>query len=218
MREKYSKEVERLFYYGDASLSMTWPNYIEELNLKKEHASELIHILNESELSRAISGFTIRDFAPRHAWRALGQLKMVSSVDSLLKVLIDKKNEEAFEYQIELPNVLLLIGNEVIPELNSFLKNNRVEWNFKVIIFETLVKFAIQDPIHKDLILSISNYLFLEHEADYVFISRLLNALFKLNPVDSEMMKEIIDKDKYDFETINEVGIMKFIKDAKMYE
>ena len=197
---------------------MTWPNYIEELNLKEEHANELIEIVVKSDLSHAISGFTVKDFAPRHAWRALGQLKIVFAAKPLLNALIIKKNEEAFDYKFELQNVLILMGNEVIPELESFLKDEKIKWNHKVIIFETLVSFAIQEPIYKDLINAISNDLFIKHETNYIFISRLLNALFKLNPIDSDEIKEIINKDKFDFGTINQEGILKFIKDAKMYE
>ncbi|WP_337965491.1 hypothetical protein [uncultured Flavobacterium sp.] len=216
--KKYSKEVEELFSYGQADLSSPWPNYVKELHLKEENSEELIDIINTSDLSRAVSGFTIKDFGARHAWRAIGQLKILNAVDSLLKALTNKKNIEAFEYQIELPKVLSLIGDDAIPKLISFLNDKNNDWNFKIIIFKALVNIAIQNPEHKDTVLAVFKDLSIDYEENYIFISSLLNILFQINPVDSEVVKEIIDKNKYDFGIIDEKAISKFIKDARMYE
>ncbi|TEB41231.1 hypothetical protein D0809_26580, partial [Flavobacterium circumlabens] len=136
--------------YGDANLVTNWPNYVKEMDLDKKHDDELIDIISTSDLSRAISGFTIEDFAPRHAWRALGQLKIIKAVKPLLKALTETKNEEAFDYQNELPKVLTLMGPEVIPELESFLQDEKKDWNFKTVLFKVLVEFAKQKPIYRD--------------------------------------------------------------------
>ena len=218
MKKKYSIEIEKLFSYGETSLLDTWPNYIKDLNLEEKHYDELIDLITNSDLSRAISGFTIQDFASRHAWRALGQLKNKDAIKPLMNALIAQKNEEAFDFRNELPKVLTLIGNEIIPELQSFLKNDTIDWNFKVIVFETLVNLAMQEATIKDSVIEIANDLFINYEDNNIFISRLLNLVFKLKPFDSEVIKEIIDQDKYDVATINHEEILKFINESKMYE
>ena len=218
MKKTYSKEVEKLFFYGETNISEPWPNYVVELNLKRVHINELIELIINSDLSKATSGFTIKDFAPRHAWRALGQLKAIVAIKTLLDALIDEKNEEAFDYRVELPYVFLLIGDKSIIELELFLKNEKIEWNYKLIIFETLVKFAIQKPIHKELIINISNDLIIKYNREPYFISYILNALFKIEPVNSEIVKEVIHEEKYDFTVINKSELIEFIRKSKMYD
>ncbi|SHF74303.1 hypothetical protein [Flavobacterium defluvii] len=218
MKKKYSKEVEELFSYGETNLTMNWPNYVKELGLTKEHADELIDIIDNSDLSHAISGFTVEDFAPRHAWRALSQLKIKKAVKPLLDALTNKKNEEAFDYQYELPKVLELIGPEVIPELELFLQNEKNEWNFKVIIFKVLIEFAIQKPACRDYAMIMFNDLFIKYHSNRIFISRLLNEIFKINPIEYELIKDIVLKDKYDFSTIDQEKLMQFIKETKLFD
>ncbi|WP_298547910.1 hypothetical protein [uncultured Aquimarina sp.] len=218
MKKKYSKEVEKLFSYGSTDLLDVWPNYIKDINLEEKHCDELIDVITSSDLSKAISGFTIQDFGPRHAWRALGQLKSKDAVTPLLDALTAQKNEEAFDFRNELPKVLLLIGDEIIPELQLFLNNDKIEWNFKVIIFEALVNLAKQEVAIKDVVVGVANDLFISNTNKSIFLSRLLNLIFPLKPYDSEVIKDVIDKDKYDVATINHEEILKFIEESKMYE
>jgi len=217
MKKKYSEEVEKLFKFGKTDLSQDWPNYAEELNIGKKDADELIDIVKTSNLSHAISGFKIEDFAPRHAWRALGQLKITKSVPVLLDALIDEKNEEAFDFHSELPKVFVLMGFEIIPDLEEFIKNPKIEWDFKVIIFKVLVEFALQSSEYRDYVVIIFNELFIKYHNEPIFISRLLNELFKLDPIEYEVIKEIIKKDKYDFGSIDKESLMHFTKLSKLY-
>lgn len=218
MKKKYSEEVEKLFSYGDANLVTNWPDYSKELGLNKKHANELIDIVSNSDLSRAISGYTTEDFAPRHAWRALGQLKIVEAVKPILKALTEIKNEEAFDYQNELPKVLTLTGPEIIPELESFLEDEKNDWNFKTIIFKVLVEFAMQKSIYRDQVIVTFNKLFQKYNSNTIFISRLLNDLFLIKPTEDALIKEIISKDKYDFSTINQERLMQFVKETKLFD
>lgn len=217
MKKKYSEEVEKLFKFGKTDLSEDWPNYAQELNIGKKNADELIEIVKTSNLSHAISGFKISDFAARHAWRALGQLKITKSVNVLLDALIDEKNEEAFDFHSELPKVFVLMGFEIIPDLEKFIKNPKIEWDFKVIIFKVLVQFALQNPKYRDDVVIIFNELFTKYNNEPIFISKLLNQIFKLDPIEYEVIKEIIKKDQYDFGSIDKDGLMHFIKLSKLY-
>ncbi|KRB56435.1 hypothetical protein [Flavobacterium sp. Root186] len=216
MKNKYSEEVEKLFKFGKTDLSKDWPNYAQELNIREKNANELIDIVKTSNLSHAISGFTIKDFASRHAWRALGQLKITRSVPVLLDALIDEKNEEAFDFRSELPKVLVLMGFDIIPDLEKFIKNPKIEWDFKVVIFKVLVEFALQSSKYRDYVVIIFNELFIKYHNEPIFISRLLNELFKLDPIEYEVVKEIIKKDQYDYGSIDKESLMRFTKLAKL--
>ncbi len=217
MKKKYSEEVEKLFKLGKTDLSKDWPNYAQELNIGKKNADELIDIVKTSNLSHAISGFKIADFAARHAWRALGQLKITESVTVLLDALIDEKNEEAFDFRSELPKVLVLLGFEIIPDLEKFIKNPKIEWDFKVIAFKALVQFALQNSKYRDDVLNTFSELFAKYQNEPIFISKLLNELFKLDPIEFESIKEIIKKDQYDFGSIDKDSLMHFITLSKLY-
>ncbi|KAF2326605.1 hypothetical protein [Flavobacterium ginsenosidimutans] len=217
MKKKYSEEVEKLFKFGKTNLSKDWPDYAQVLNIGKKNADELIDIVKTHNLSHAVSGFKIEDFAPRHAWRALGQLKITESVPVLLDALLDEKNEEAFEFHSELPKVLVLMGFEIIPDLEKFIKNPKIDWDFKVIIFKVLVQFALQSSKYRDYVVIIFNELFIKYHKEPIFISRLLNELFKLDPIEYEVIKEIIKKDQYDYGSIDKESLIHFIKLSKLY-
>ncbi|WP_433777975.1 hypothetical protein [Flavobacterium anhuiense] len=217
MKKKYSEEVEKLFKFGKTDLSEDWPNYAQELNIRKKNADELIEIVKNSNLSHAISGFKISDFAARHAWRALGQLKITKSVTVLLDALIDKKNEEAFDFRSELPKVLVLLGFDIIPDLKKFVRNPIIEWDFKIIAFKALVQFALQNSIYRNNVINTFSELFAKYQNEPIFISKLLNELFKLDPIEYESIKEIIKNDQYDFGSIDKDGLMNFIKLSKLY-
>jgi hypothetical protein len=216
MKKKYSKEVEKLITFGSTDLSSNWPNYPKELNIGEKNVDELIELIKNANLSHAISGFKIKDFGPRHAWRALGQLKITRSVSVLLDALIDEKNEEAFEYRSELPKVLVLLGFDIISDLEKFIKNPKIDWDYKVIIFKVLVEFGIQNSNYRDYVVIIFNELFIKYHIEPIFISKLLNELFKMNPIEYEVIKEIIRKDKYDYASINKDSLMNFLKNITL--
>ncbi|MBF0454902.1 MAG: hypothetical protein HQL72_08835 [Magnetococcales bacterium] len=90
MEHSYSESVSKLFSLGECEHSpleknrdpSKWLNYTE-LGLTSEHIPELTRLAVDKEVMLDKTGGNI-DWAPFHAWRALGQLKAVSAIPILL--------------------------------------------------------------------------------------------------------------------------------------
>ncbi|WP_130733224.1 hypothetical protein [Flavobacterium sp. J27] len=216
--ERTIELVKKLEEIGETSFDRRWPNYVKRLNLKKKDSKILIEIISSSNLSLITDGALKEQFAPMHAWRALGQLQAKDTIKTLLAALIDLKNEEAFWFRIELPKVMKLIGNESIKPLTVFLKNNKNRWDDKLIVVKGLIEIAIQYPESKNSIETIINALLKKYKSnDFSFNACLLNEFFKLKPYKNELIKEIINQDQFDYDFINREELNKFIVKAKMY-
>lgn len=210
--------LKKLNEFGITSFDKTWPDYIKKLDLKKTDVKTLMQIVASSNLSNITTGALIEEFAAMHAWRALGQLQSKESIKVLLNSLIDKKNQEAFWYRIELPLVIRKIGAEAIKPLSAFIKKEHL-WGDKVIVINGLIEIALQEPKYKDEIEEIINSVLKKYKKnDFAFNASILNALFKLKPYHNKLVKEIIDNDKFDYDFIDRPELDKFIKNAKMYQ
>lgn len=210
--------LKKLSEFGITSFDEIWPDYIKELDLKKTDAKTLIELIASSDLSVITTGASMEQFAPMHAWRALGQLHSKESIETLLNSLIEKKNQEAFWYRIELPNVIKQIGGEAIKQLGAFLKNEEA-WEDKVVIINTLAEIALQDQEYKNQVEEIISEVLKKYKKnDLAFNASILNAIFKLKPYDNKTVREIINKDKFDYSFIDRPELDKFIKNSKMYE
>lgn len=210
--------LNKLSEFGITSFDKIWPDYIKELDLKKTDAKTLIQIIASSDLSVITTGASMEQFAPMHAWRALGQLHSKESIETLLNSLIEKKNQEAFWYRIELPNVIKQIGGEAIKQLEVFLKNEQT-WEDKVIIINGLVEIALKDQEYKNQVEEIISEILKKYKKnDFAFNASILNAIFKLKPYNNKIVREIINKDKFDYSFIDRPELDKFIKNSKMYE
>lgn len=210
--------LKKLSEFGITSFDETWPDYFKELELKKTDAKTLIHVISSSDLSVITTGASVDKFAAMHAWRALGQLQSKESVKTLLDSLIEIKNKEAFWYRIELPNVIKQIGAGAIKQLDVFLKNEQA-WEDKVIIIKGLAEIALQDLEYKNQVEEIISEVLKKYKKnDLAFNASILNAIFKLKPYDNKLVREVINKDKFDYSFIDRPELDKFIKDSKMYE
>ncbi|MEL6938387.1 MAG: hypothetical protein AAFO84_04260 [Cyanobacteria bacterium J06598_1] len=67
-----------------------WPNYVQEFSLSAADIPALIQMVTDEELNWA-SGESTEVWAPTHAWRALGQLRAKSAVDTLIGLLVNEE-------------------------------------------------------------------------------------------------------------------------------
>lgn len=211
--------LKKLNEFGTTSFEEKWPDYIKKLELKRTDAKVLMEIIASSDLNLITTGASIDQFAAMHAWRALGQLRATESLKTLLNSLIDEKNGEAFWYRIELPHVIKEIGAESIKPLDKFLKKRGQPWDNKMIMINGLIEIAINQPKYKKEVEEITLSLLKKYKKnDLAFNASLLNAIFKLQPYENKVVREIIDNDKFDYDFIDRDQLNKFIKDAKMYQ
>lgn len=211
--------LKKLNEFGITSFDEVWPDYIKELNLRKIDFKILTQIIASSDLSVITTGASVEKFAAMHSWRALGQLQAKQSLKILLDSLIDEKNQEAFWYRIELPNVIKEIGSEGIKQLNTFLKKRGQLWDNKIIVVNGLIEIAINEPKYKNEVEEILLSILKKYKKnDLAFNASLLNAIFKLKPYENKVVREIIHNDKFDYDFIDRDELNKFIKNSKMYE
>ena len=211
--------LKELSEFGTTSFDKIWPDYIKKLVLKKTDNKTLMRIITDSNLGLITNGANVEQFAAMHAWRALGQLKSKETVKMLLNSLVAEKNEEAFWYRIELPHVIKLIGTEAIKPLSAFIKNKEYSWDNKIIIINSLVEIALHEPEYKDQIEEVIYYVLKKYKKnDFAYNASILNALFKLKPYDSKIVREVIDNDQFDYDFIDRPELDKFIKNSKMYQ
>jgi hypothetical protein len=121
MSTTYMSPVVQLLTYGDCRNLRKWPDY-RDIGITEEHIPELIRMLTDDALNSA-KGDSPEVWAPAHAWRALGQLKAVEALDSLLGMFagIDKGDDCAGE---ELPYVMEMIGSPALPKLSEYLQDD----------------------------------------------------------------------------------------------
>jgi hypothetical protein len=121
---RYSPPVDRLLTYGDCRQYHEWPNYLE-LGLTQEHVPELIRMATDEDLHWADSD-SLEVWAPIHAWRALGQLHAEAAIKPLVALLAHTDEDEEDDWTPgELPYVFAQIGPAAIPELTTFLADDR---------------------------------------------------------------------------------------------
>ncbi|MCI5157176.1 MAG: DUF1186 domain-containing protein, partial [Candidatus Electrothrix sp. AUS1_2] len=114
------------------------------LGVSQEDIPELITMSTDKKLHWADSE-SDEVWAPIHAWRALGQLRAVEAVPSLLEqlCLVDEDDDWAGE---ELPDVLAMIGEAAIPGLKRFLRDQKKSLDVRAVVTEALAKVGTEHP------------------------------------------------------------------------
>jgi hypothetical protein len=121
----YPSPVDKLLTYGkpEPKDAQNWPDYLE-LGLGPEHIPDLIRMTADNELWEAGQD-TSENWAPVHAWRALGQLRAANAVDPLLHLFEERDSDDwAIE---ELPQVYGLIGAAAIPTIEAYVADQSHE-------------------------------------------------------------------------------------------
>jgi hypothetical protein len=148
----FSDPVLALIALGEKSARVSeWHNYLE-LGITTEHIPELIRILDD------IKDFWLdvdvenapESYAPIHAWRALGQLKVEQAIPSLMRLIVWNEDEEADWLMEDVPVVLGMIGFASISPIRDYLlKPDKFEWA-SVTMAHSLAEIGKQNPEYRN--------------------------------------------------------------------
>lgn len=118
-QRQYSSPVNKLLTLGDPRKHKEWLDPAA-LGLTLDHVPDIIRVmLNEDLISASSESKEV--WAPVHAWRALGQLRAESAIESLMQVLEDTEETDDDWASSELPEVFGKIGRAAIPALAAYL-------------------------------------------------------------------------------------------------
>src|SRR4051794_30957356 len=116
MTADYPPPLDQLLTLGEPAPG-GWPDYLAR-GIGPQHAPDLIRMATDPGLNDA-DGESPLVWAPLHAWRALGQLRATEAVGPLLRLLVQREDDEWARE--EMPEVFGLIGPPALPALASFL-------------------------------------------------------------------------------------------------
>ena len=147
---KYTPQVRQLLTIGETETGMhaIWPDYVAGYGLTEADGPELLRVLFDQALADADPADPVV-WAEIHAWRALGQLRLVAAVGPLLDfaILNDKRDDDTATD--ELPTAFGLIGAAAIPMLADFLNDPSVQTTPATIAMYGLNKIAARHPEHR---------------------------------------------------------------------
>jgi len=142
----YSPPVDQLLTYGRVHPQREWPNYVEELQLDASHIPELLRMGLDPALSNADT-HSKEVWAPLHAWRALGQLRAIETLDRLIK-LVDTLNDDWLPE--EMSQIISLMGPASLPHLQTALANTDLEDITRCQVSECVAELGQTYPEHRD--------------------------------------------------------------------
>lgn len=144
----YLPPVGRLLDLGECQWGNTdWLDY-SSLGITEEHIPQLIQLATDSRyLDACTEG--IEDWAPIHAWRALGQLRAVEAVGTLVGLL--RRIEENDDDWIleEFPVIFQMIGKQAAPALMIYAQNRENLLFARVASLDGIIKIGKTDPEFK---------------------------------------------------------------------
>ncbi len=195
----YSDPVARLLTIGDPREihskadwrgGLDWPDYPAEYGLTEKDVPELIRMATDDELNQAWSD-TKEVWAPIHAWRALGQMKVVDAVEPLLSQFHRIDDEEDDWVSDELPEVMALIGPIAIPALSKYLASPKNPLWARVAVSSSLEKIGVRYPDArqnsiKALIGTLENY----QQNDELLNGDIIGSLAGLDAVEAAALVE----------------------------
>ncbi len=146
MSAPYAPPVDALLSHGKTYIKK-WPDYVTQYGLTAADILELIRMATDTELSWAESD-SAEDWAPIHAWRALGQLKAEAAVEPLIAVFNDMDEDDWFREEI--PNVFSLIGPVAIPKIAEFLSDSKNQFYMRWVSMEVLAQIGQGHPTSRD--------------------------------------------------------------------
>ena len=140
----YQPPVSELMKLGDVREQPKWHDYLA-LGLKPEHMPELVRMASDEALHDA-DGESSAVWAPVHAWRALGQLRVEAAVEPLLG-LLHRIDDEDDDYAGEdVPEALATIGPAALGPTSEYLVNPEHGTFARIAASRTLEKIGQRYP------------------------------------------------------------------------
>ncbi len=202
----YSSPVSVLLTLGEGRRQSEWPDY-SAYGLTEDHIPDLIRMVTDEQLHMA-DAESGEPWAPLHAWRALGQLRAESAIEPLVNLLnrIDLKVDDWV--QVELPDVLAMIGPAAIPALDRFLADPDNGLWARGAAAGALSKIGVQYAEARDRCVElVTSQLQRFREQDLDLNALLIDALVELHAVESApVIAEAFAADKVELSLRGDLG------------
>jgi hypothetical protein len=197
----YTEPVRRLLTIGEAkSYGPTdWRDYPTEFGLGREHADALIRLACDDALNSADSG-SREVWAPLHAWRALGQLRVEDAVVPLVNYYLKTADNLDDSAEAELPAVFGMIGPAAIPHLAEFLSTRPISTSPAATAMEGLRQIGDRYPEYRDECITILSRMLEPHaNIDPTTVGFAVSSLLDLEAVETiEAIREAFRSKRVD--------------------
>lgn len=183
--DAYPAPVRQLMTWGELGLfNQAWANYPAELGLAEEHIPDLVRMALDTRFDLKASDWE-NDFpywAPNHALRTLGQLK-VCHVASQLFPLLDKEDDFLV---VDLPKVFAQMGLAILPKLIAYFQDPTQTQRTRERAADCLAEMGKQHPETRTLVLEALLAVFQQYQTqDPAFNTMLLYALLEIKAVEA---------------------------------
>lgn len=147
MTASFTPPVDRLLGYGEWKVRRDpWADYLS-IGLTREHVPELIRMATDVLLWYSGEG-TATQWAPLHAWRALGQLHADEAAEPLARWLSDEIEDDWV--MTEIPRVLGMIGRAAIAPSRELLADESADLYARWSAADALKEVATRHPDARD--------------------------------------------------------------------
>lgn len=197
--QKYSEMVGKLLVLGEPKgMWSEWINY-SEIGLTAAHVSELIEMVCDDGLNFA-STDSPEVWAPLHAWRALGQMKAVESVDALLAQLhlVDDNSDDWMSN--DFPLVFSEMGYPAVPALAAYIVDPGKSRYARICAMQCLEKIGETDLLSRNRCVEILTDILRNHDnqdsslnAFLILYLTELNAVESINEIRQAYLSEMVD-------------------------
>lgn len=165
-----------------------WLDY-QALGLTSEHIPELLRMLTDKELLNTDADEDPSGWAPVHAMRALGQLRDISALESLLTasdLLLDDKEGMGDWALEELPEIYALFGPQGIPSLASVVSDTSRDLYVRGMVVDGLQLIAKKYPEYRDACIEILVRVLSETHEKYSELNAfIVGSLIRLKAVEA---------------------------------
>jgi len=146
----YTAPVSKLLTLGEESASQDpWPDYLA-MGFTREHIPELIRLMGDHQT--ASLPWDENDNPPAavygqvHAWRTLAQLGAVEAIPDLLDLFNHVEGDFSDWIQLEIPDVLGILGSPAIEPCAAFLASRSTNGHCRTYAAFALVRVARKHP------------------------------------------------------------------------
>jgi hypothetical protein len=182
----YASPVNRLLLLGESVAFQTeWTDY-RLFGIDSQDAAELVRMATDLQLHN-LPGDELAVWAPIHALRALGQLRIEAAVDPLLEYLASQPWNEIDDWTYEeTPETIGMIGASALPSLVQFLGRVQLDVSVRDVATRALVKLAQRDMESRPLcVAALADQLEMFAEQPAAFNAILIGALIDLKAAET---------------------------------
>ncbi|HEX6368360.1 MAG TPA: DUF1186 domain-containing protein [Longimicrobium sp.] len=178
----YAPPLDRLLGLGVVGARRyEWRDYTA-MGLTREHVPELLRMSVDPELNEADEDDS-RVYAPLHAWRALGQMRVAEAAAPLAELLLRYDDDWAKE---NLPQALGMIGEPALEPARAVLANRDAESFIRAAAARALHEIAERHPELRDRAVSmLTEQLRAWPEQDDALNGFLIDYLVELHAVEA---------------------------------